>query len=57
MGRQWLNFRTLTNERWHHEKLVLMGDAAHTTHFTIGSGTKLALEDALGLAAKLHEGS
>ena len=41
-GAQWLNFRTLTNERWHHEKLVLLGDAAHTTHFTIGSGTKLA---------------
>ena len=56
-GAAWLNFRTLTNERWHHENLVLMGDAAHTTHFTTGSGTKLALEDALGLAAKLREGT
>jgi 2-polyprenyl-6-methoxyphenol hydroxylase-like FAD-dependent oxidoreductase len=53
----WLNFRTLTNETWHHENLVLMGDAAHTTHFTIGSGTKLALEDAIALAAKLDEGA
>ena len=53
----WLNFRTLTNERWHHENIVLMGDAAHTTHFTIGSGTKLALEDAIGLAAQLREGT
>jgi 2-polyprenyl-6-methoxyphenol hydroxylase-like FAD-dependent oxidoreductase len=52
----WLTFRTLTNESWHHENVVLMGDAAHTTHFTIGSGTKLALEDAIALAAKLHEG-
>jgi 2-polyprenyl-6-methoxyphenol hydroxylase-like FAD-dependent oxidoreductase len=51
---RWLEFRTLTNERWHHENVVLMGDAAHTTHFTIGSGTKLALEDAIALAAKLH---
>ena len=50
----WLNFRTLTNESWHHENIVLMGDAAHTTHFTIGSGTKLALEDAIGLAQELH---
>lgn len=52
---QWLNFRTLTNETWHNENIVLMGDAAHTTHFTIGSGTKLALEDAIALAAKLSE--
>jgi 2-polyprenyl-6-methoxyphenol hydroxylase-like FAD-dependent oxidoreductase len=54
---RWLNFRTLTNERWHHENTVLMGDAAHTTHFTIGSGTKLALEDAIALASKLSEGT
>jgi 2-polyprenyl-6-methoxyphenol hydroxylase-like FAD-dependent oxidoreductase len=54
-GASWLNLRTLSNESWHHGKLVLMGDAAHTTHFTIGSGTKLALEDALGLVAKLRE--
>jgi 2-polyprenyl-6-methoxyphenol hydroxylase-like FAD-dependent oxidoreductase len=52
----WLSFRTLTNETWHRENLVLIGDAAHTTHFTIGSGTKLALEDAIALAAELHQG-
>ena len=52
---QWLNFRTVTNERWHDDETVLMGDAAHTTHFTIGSGTKLALEDAIALAARLHD--
>jgi anthraniloyl-CoA monooxygenase len=51
----WLNFREVTNGRWHHHNLVLMGDAAHTTHFTIGSGTRLALQDAIGLAASLHE--
>ena len=55
-GALWLNFRTLTNEKWHLENAVLMGDAAHTTHFTIGSGTKLALEDAISLATKVHEG-
>jgi anthraniloyl-CoA monooxygenase len=49
----WLGFRTVTNERWHHGNLVLLGDAAHTTHFTIGSGTKLAVEDAIGLAGAL----
>jgi 2-polyprenyl-6-methoxyphenol hydroxylase-like FAD-dependent oxidoreductase len=54
-GARWLNFRTLTNEKWHHHNTVLMGDAAHTTHFTIGSGTKLALEDAIALAATLDE--
>jgi 2-polyprenyl-6-methoxyphenol hydroxylase-like FAD-dependent oxidoreductase len=54
---RWLNFRTVTNEHWHHGNIALMGDAAHTTHFTIGSGTKLAVEDALALAAKLREGA
>jgi 2-polyprenyl-6-methoxyphenol hydroxylase-like FAD-dependent oxidoreductase len=49
----WLNFRRVTNERWHHGNVVLMGDAAHTTHFAIGSGTKLAMQDAIGLAGKL----
>ena len=51
----WLNFRRITNERWSHGNVVLMGDAAHTTHFTIGSGTKLAMQDAMGLANKLSE--
>jgi anthraniloyl-CoA monooxygenase len=51
----WLNFRRVSNESWHHDNVVLMGDAAHTAHFSIGSGTKLALEDAIALAAKLHE--
>jgi anthraniloyl-CoA monooxygenase len=51
----WLGFRTVTNERWHHGRVVLAGDAAHTTHFTIGSGTKLAIEDAIGLATALGD--
>lgn len=54
-GAPWLSFRRIRNERWFHENLVLMGDAAHTTHFTIGSGTKLAFEDAIGLARELDE--
>jgi 2-polyprenyl-6-methoxyphenol hydroxylase-like FAD-dependent oxidoreductase len=51
---QWLNFRTVTNKRWYDGKTVLAGDAAHTTHFTIGSGTKLAIEDAIALAGNLQ---
>jgi 2-polyprenyl-6-methoxyphenol hydroxylase-like FAD-dependent oxidoreductase len=51
----WLNFRTVRNASWHADNIVLMGDAAHTTHFTIGSGTRLALEDAISLAARLEE--
>lgn len=51
----WLNFKRITNESWHHDNIVLMGDAAHTTHFTIGSGTELALEDAISLAKKVHK--
>ena len=49
----WLAFRTVTDQRWRHGNLVLAGDAAHTNHFTIGSGTKLAIEDAIGLASAL----
>jgi len=46
---QWRTFPTITNARWHHENIVLLGDAAHTAHFSIGSGTKLAMEDAMAL--------
>jgi len=49
----WRNFGTLRNERWHHEKVVLLGDAAHTAHFSVGSGTKLAMEDAVALVRAL----
>jgi len=52
-GREWLNFTRVSNERWIHENVVLMGDAAHTAHFSVGSGTKLAMEDAVGLADAL----
>ena len=54
-GARWLEFRTVANEKWHHGATVLLGDAAHTTHFTIGSGTKLALSDAIELAKQLHD--
>jgi anthraniloyl-CoA monooxygenase len=49
-GRDWLNFTRVSNERWVHENVALLGDAAHTAHFSVGSGTKLAMEDAIGLA-------
>jgi anthraniloyl-CoA monooxygenase len=52
---RWLKFATVRCARWHHGNIVLLGDAAHTAHFSIGSGTKLAMEDALALAACLHE--
>jgi anthraniloyl-CoA monooxygenase len=52
---RWLSFATVTTAHWSHENIVLLGDAAHTAHFSIGSGTKLAMEDALALAACLHE--
>ncbi|MDQ0993602.1 bifunctional salicylyl-CoA 5-hydroxylase/oxidoreductase [Streptomyces sp. V3I7] len=51
----WTTFRTVVNEHWSHGNVVLLGDAAHTAHFSIGSGTKLAVEDALALAACLEE--
>jgi anthraniloyl-CoA monooxygenase len=50
---RWIRFTTVRNRRWHDGDLVLLGDAAHTAHFSIGSGTKLAMEDALALAANL----
>ncbi|MET8244456.1 FAD-dependent monooxygenase [Streptomyces sp. NPDC005202] len=52
---QWLNFRTLTNRTWYRDNLVLLGDAAHTTHYSIGAGTTLALEDAICMAGALRE--
>ncbi|MFH9011917.1 FAD-dependent monooxygenase [Streptomyces sp. NPDC017943] len=54
-GSPWQTFRTLTNRTWHHGNLVLLGDAAHTTHYSIGAGTTLALEDAIALATALRE--
>ncbi|MEV6753204.1 FAD-dependent monooxygenase [Streptomyces sp. NPDC051214] len=51
---QWLTFRTLTNRTWHRGNVVLLGDAAHTTHYSIGAGTTLALEDAIALADALR---
>ncbi len=51
----WINFPRITNEHWFHGNVVLLGDAAATAHFSIGSGTKLALESAIALAKKLNE--
>jgi anthraniloyl-CoA monooxygenase len=52
---RWTTFTTVRCQTWRHRNMVLLGDAAHTAHFSIGSGTKLAMEDALALAACLHE--
>jgi anthraniloyl-CoA monooxygenase len=49
----WLTFHRVLCERWYHRNVVLIGDAAHTAHFSIGSGTKLAMEDAMALARVL----
>ena len=50
----WMNFPRVICEQWHHENIVLMGDAAATAHFSIGSGTRLAFESAITLADYLH---
>jgi anthraniloyl-CoA monooxygenase len=50
----WLNFKRIKCERWNAGNVILLGDAAHTAHFSIGSGTKLALEDAIKLAEVLN---
>jgi anthraniloyl-CoA monooxygenase len=49
----WRNFPTVRVRSWHDGNIVLMGDAAHTAHFSIGSGTKLAMEDSIALAEAL----
>ncbi|HKH45658.1 MAG TPA: bifunctional salicylyl-CoA 5-hydroxylase/oxidoreductase [Thermoanaerobaculia bacterium] len=51
----WLNFPRVHCARWWHKNIVLIGDAAHTAHFSIGSGTKLAMEDAIGLVRILNQ--
>jgi 2-polyprenyl-6-methoxyphenol hydroxylase-like FAD-dependent oxidoreductase len=51
---RWLNFRNVSNQSWHDGKVVLAGDSAHTTHFSIGQGTGLAIEDAIALAENVH---
>ena len=55
----WLKFNRVLCEKWFHKNIVLIGDAAHTAHFSIGSGTKLAMEDAMALSRVLstHEGA
>ncbi len=50
----WRSFPTIRNETWRHGNVVLLGDAAHTAHFSVGSGTKLAMEDAMALAEALR---
>ena len=59
-GSAWLNFSRVRCEQWHtfngHSQVVLMGDAVHTAHFAIGSGTKLALEDSIELARQFQLG-
>ena len=52
---KWINFVTVRNRRWCADNVVLLGDAAHTAHFSIGSGTKLAMEDAAALAWSFRE--
>jgi anthraniloyl-CoA monooxygenase len=49
----WLDFPKITNTTWHDGNVVILGDAAHTAHFSIGSGTKLALDDSISLAAAI----
>lgn len=52
---KWINFATLKCVRWHAGNVVLLGDSAHTAHFSIGSGTKLAMEDAIALANAIEQ--
>ena len=49
----WINFLLVKNKHWVHDNIVIIGDAAHTAHFSIGSGTKLALEDSIALFKEL----
>ncbi|ARS27283.1 bifunctional salicylyl-CoA 5-hydroxylase/oxidoreductase [Sphingomonas sp. KC8] len=56
-GSAWINFPRVICHNWHYQNVILLGDAAHTAHFSIGSGTKLALEDAIKLADVLGDDS
>jgi anthraniloyl-CoA monooxygenase len=56
-GSAWLNFNRVLCERWSHENVVLLGDAAATAHFSVGSGSKLAMESAIALANYLDSES
>jgi anthraniloyl-CoA monooxygenase len=50
---RWSTFTTVRCQRWWHGRVVLVGDAAHTAHYTVGSGTRMAMEDSIALAAAL----
>ncbi len=52
---KWISFPALKTSHWHHQNIVLLGDAVHTAHFSIGSGTKLAMEDAIALATAIEQ--
>jgi anthraniloyl-CoA monooxygenase len=54
---KWINFLLVRNANWYFANVVLLGDALHTAHFSIGSGTKLAMEDAIGLARCFKPGT
>lgn len=54
---KWINFVLVKNANWHYENVVLLGDSLHTAHFSIGSGTKLAIEDAIALKQCFDETS
>ena len=54
---RWMNFPLVKNRHWYHQNVVLLGDALHTAHFSIGSGTKLALEDSIALAKCFKSGA
>ncbi len=54
-GSDWINFTRVSNANWTHGNIVLLGDAAHSAHFSVGSGTKLAMEDAISLQRALCE--
>ncbi|MDP9227102.1 MAG: FAD-dependent monooxygenase [Actinomycetota bacterium] len=51
----WLNFVTIKNRTWHRDNMVLVGDSAHTAHYSVGSGTRMAMEDAIALSQALDE--
>ncbi|WIM67807.1 FAD-dependent monooxygenase [Corynebacterium breve] len=52
---RWSNFRGRATKRWYKGNVVFLGDAIHTAHFSVGSGTKMAMEDAIALAAAINE--